>query len=125
VRDPAYYPRLCSFEPAGIDVLILNSNRRPSGIPLTNAIGLVGTDQLSAASQLLVCRRSQSTLVIVLHHHVIPPSFGFDVVFLRCLDAEAVLRFAKVHAAAAIIHGHTHMPLSTGTLLATLVKTSL
>jgi 3',5'-cyclic AMP phosphodiesterase CpdA len=104
------FPILYQNDALRLSVLILDSNRRPPTSPISNAIGLVGQDQLEAAAKLLKTRPAGFGLVIVLHHHVVPPDTLELHIGLRCEDAEDVLDFAAGHGADAIIHGHKHMP---------------
>jgi predicted phosphodiesterase len=93
-----------------LTVLVLNSNRRPSSWPMSNAFGFVGDDQLERAQILLDDNRTAGcALLVVLHHHVLPPP-GLGGALLQCFDAPEVWSFARKNRAAAIIHGHTHMP---------------
>jgi predicted phosphodiesterase len=96
----------------GLDVLVLDSNRHPSASPLTNAVGLIGADQLWQAEHLLSGRRDPSrTLLIVLHHHIFPVMTpNLMDTLITCIDADRVMSLAMRFRAAAIIHGHKHMP---------------
>ena len=94
----------------GIDILVFNKNRRPSSNVLTNALGLVGKDQLAKARELVAERQPGKPLLLVLHHHIFRPLFGLQNILLRCLDADEVFQFAMDHRVAAIVHGHKHMP---------------
>ncbi|WP_128931051.1 metallophosphoesterase family protein [Bradyrhizobium zhanjiangense] len=107
------FPAFMSGADWGVDILVLDSNRRPSNSPITNALGLVGTAQLSAARKLLAQnRRSSQPLLVLVHHHIDPPAtIGRAArVFLRCLDADSVLKLAQDNMPAIILHGHLHMP---------------
>jgi predicted phosphodiesterase len=98
------------YRTAALDILALDSNRRPSGWPLTNAVGNIGKEQLAKARGLLSNRDRSRILIIALHHHVIPPEFTIDAPFLLCLDRDQVVDFALQYGAQAIVHGHTHQP---------------
>jgi len=106
------FPRLESVPGLDLDLLLLNSNRRLSNSPVTNAIGYVGDDQLASGERLLASRRgSDSLLAFVLHHHVVSVRLApVSSIFLTCLDAIRVLDLAERYRAVAIIHGHLHMP---------------
>ena len=104
------YPSLISSTTLMLDVLALDSNVRRNGWPVTNAVGLVGAEQLSRARQLLAWRDQSRALVVALHHHIIPPPFTLDAPLLLCLDREDVLQLALDAGAAVIAHGHTHQP---------------
>lgn len=101
------YPEVFYIESLNLDVLLLNSNQRISNSPVTNAIGYIGHDQLIKAKKLLDNRNKAASLIIALHHHIIPTSWNF---FTTCMDAVEVLRLAELHGAEAILHGHLHMP---------------
>ncbi len=115
------FPQLHEVTALRLTVLLLDSNRRPSGWAATNAIGSIGDDQLRAARRLLAGRRRDHALVIVLHHHVFPADAPASSAWARwkqrvanlplvCVDGGAVVALAFEHDAAAIIHGHKHMP---------------
>src|ERR1700738_3074179 len=104
------FPMFPNLENVQLDVLTLDSNLRPAGWALTNAIGRVGVEQLTNAKALLLSRKQSRALVIALHHHVVPPAFSLSATFLLCLDYETVLKFALEDNAQAIVHGHTHQP---------------
>ncbi len=113
------YPALHSDPDLGLDLLLLDSNRRPASSPITNAIGHVGEAQLARAAELLSARRGTrqqraNPLIIVLHHHLVLPSLTLGALagtyFQTCTDAANVLAFAREHGARAIVHGHLHMP---------------
>ena len=109
-RD-THFPVLYEDRDLGLAVLVLNSNRRPSSSPITNALGYVGTDQLATARELLERRTLGYSLIVVMHHHVFPPPTWplFDM-FLVCIDAKDVLELAFQHRASLLVHGHEHMP---------------
>jgi len=92
-----------------VDVLPLDSNTRPSGWPVTNAIGLVGRAQLRDARRLLAGRDPTRVLLITLHHHLIPP-VSVAAALLVCVDDLEILDLAAEYGAKAIAHGHTPMP---------------
>ena len=96
------------------DILLLDSNVRISLSPISNAIGSVGAIQRNKARKLLSARKADRPLVIVLHHHIAPPTTrlrtGMANYFLACLDSSAILDMAMQYRAVAIIHGHLHMP---------------
>lgn len=126
------YPALHRDPVLGVDLLLLDSNRRQASSPITNAIGYVGDDQLAAAAVLLRDRAPANAgtapadpgtdepalppapLIIVLHHHLVLPRLTLGALtgtyFQTCTDAAAVLAFARAHRASAIVHGHLHMP---------------
>ena len=115
------YPALHSDPLLPVDLLLIDSNRRQATSPSTNAIGFVGEPQLARAAELLRGRAvpggrdaTARQLIIVLHHHLVLPRLGIGdlagTYFQMCIDAEAVLAFAREHGAAAIFHGHLHMP---------------
>ena len=104
------FPQLVQRPSMGVDILLLDSNRRQSSSAITNAIGHVGQDQLAAARRLISRRNTNDTpLLIALHHHVLPV-LSPDTALLTCDDANEVIRFGLEVGAAAIVHGHTHMP---------------
>jgi predicted phosphodiesterase len=105
------YPRLITEPSARVHFLLLDSNRRVSSSPVTNAIGLVGREQLAGAAYLINNAGHPSfARIVVLHHHVLPPEREIRAPFLACLDADKVLDLAKSWRASAIVHGHLHMP---------------
>lgn len=104
------FPVLHNSERLPLDILALDSNIRQSGWPMTNAVGMVGREQLAKASNLLYHRDRSRVLIIALHHHVIPPSFTLQAPFLLCLDRDDILQLAVQNQAHAIVHGHTHQP---------------
>ncbi|MEJ0092223.1 MAG: metallophosphoesterase [Methylocella sp.] len=92
-------------------LVLLNSNGRESSGPATNALGYVGPDQLRKAENLLkAARKPGDVAVVVLHHHLLLPSGGPAIWYLRCLDAGDVLAFARRNNVAATVNGHLHMP---------------
>jgi GNAT superfamily N-acetyltransferase len=92
-------------------VVVLDSNLRSSNTPITNAIGFVGEDQLVTAQvELNKIQSTTDVLLVLLHHHILLPSFSVENALLRCLDSDKVLSFAVKNKAAAVIHGHKHMP---------------
>lgn len=103
------YPVLIPLENIPVDILLLDSNIRPSSSPLTNAIGFVGPQQLDAANKRCEGRDAARHLVVSLHHHIIPP-FSISAPLLVCLDFFRVVELAERHQAALVAHGHTHMP---------------
>lgn len=116
-----HYPALHVDPILPVDLLLIDSNRRQATSPITNAIGHVGEQQLQRAAELLRDRTKTADrapvarqLIIVLHHHLVLPRLGpgelAGTYFQMCIDAEAVLAFAREHGAAAIFHGHLHMP---------------
>jgi predicted MPP superfamily phosphohydrolase len=105
----ATFPDLYKSKQLDVDVLALDSNLRPSSWPLTNGIGTVGSTQINLAKNLLLGRDKSRTLIIALHHHVIPPTFDWQTPFLLCLDHDEVVELALEHKAT-IVHGHTHQP---------------
>ncbi len=111
-------PALYRARDVALDVLLLDSNRRISGWPVTNAIGFVGPEQIVKARALLAERAPDRALAILLHHHVIPPRLSLTAPLLFCLDYEHVVDFARECGACVIVHGHTHQPfiLSGGEL---------
>jgi hypothetical protein len=111
------FPVLYEDPLSGVDILVFNSNSFETGSPVTNALGEIGDRQLAAANRLLKRRKNkrQRALLFVLHHHVFPADSGNlqdDLLapLLTCVDAEEILVLAERHKAAAIIHGHMHMP---------------
>jgi hypothetical protein len=108
-REMKSFPVYFSFATIPVDVLLLDSNRRPSGWPVTNAIGLVGAAQLARARSLVAGRDPRRLLLIALHHHIVPP-ISIEAPLLVCIDYRQVLSLMTECGAAAIIHGHTHMP---------------
>jgi predicted phosphodiesterase len=110
VSSQGRFPMLFRSERIPLDVLTLDSNLRPSGWPVTNAVGQVGKPQLATARELLQDRDRSRVLIVALHHHIIPPPFTLNAPFLLCLDREEVLSLALAAGAAAIVHGHTHQP---------------
>lgn len=114
IQGTTSYPIVYDDPDLGVTILILNSNRRPSTSPLTNAFGFVGDHQLVAARELLDRRTAAQhahLLLIVVHHHMFPPDdYGIQERFLVCTDAGQVLELAVECRAAAVIHGHEHMP---------------
>jgi predicted phosphodiesterase len=105
-----WYPILYPAKSLDLDLLLLDSNTRPAGTPITNAVGMVGRGQLKIAEDLLRGRDASRPLIMALHHHVIPPPFSISTPFLVCLDHFEVLKFAQRVGAQAIVHGHTHQP---------------
>ena len=74
---------------------------------------MVGLEQRDLAKRLLSERDASRALLVVLHHHVIPPAFAvkeFKAPFLLCLDHEEIVQLAMDYKATCIIHGHTHQP---------------
>ncbi|MFZ4877552.1 metallophosphoesterase family protein [Janthinobacterium sp. Mn2066] len=107
----SHFPQLRRYAGLSLVVIGFNSNSRPPGTPLTNAIGLVGQTQIqSAREKLAAIRQAGDIVLIVLHHHILSPAFSPQGMYLRCLDANAMYEFACQAGAAAIIHGHKHMP---------------
>lgn len=105
------FPRVERFDDLSLILIGLDSNRRPPSTPVTNAIGEVGGDQLTKARDAVAKIRKPGDLVIVvLHHHIVSPKFSLFGLFLRCLDAAEILKFASEIEAGAIVHGHKHMP---------------
>jgi 3',5'-cyclic AMP phosphodiesterase CpdA len=100
------FPHIFRSRDLPIDVLTLNSNRYRTSWPRTNAVGMVGVDQLREARQLLNQRSTDRLLLIVPQHHIIPP-IGLQTPLLRCIDAHKALQLAREHRARAIIPGHT------------------
>jgi len=113
-RGSASYPRLYCEPRMKLGVLILNSNRRESTSPITNALGLVGEAQLKEAERLLAERTGEQKggmLLLVMHHHLLPaPKASIHDLFLVCVDARSIFDFVQRHGVAAVIHGHKHMP---------------
>jgi hypothetical protein len=108
---PRGYPKWHEDDAIGVSVLVLNSNRRASSSPISNALGIVGPDQLKAARTHLAERNPRNALLFVLHHHILPASSPrLSDLFLVCMDAADVLALAFECNASAIIHGHKHMP---------------
>jgi 3',5'-cyclic AMP phosphodiesterase CpdA len=101
------FPVLHENLASGLAVLILDSNGWETTSPVSNAVGQVGAAQLAAARKLLKRRDRKLTLLVVLHHHVLPAR---NLLFLACVDAHEVISLGLEHGAAAIIHGHKHMP---------------
>ena len=110
----ASYPRLYWEPRMQLGVLVLNSNRRESTSPITNALGLVGEAQLKEAERLLAERPGEQKagrLLLVMHHHLLPaPKASIHDLFLVCTDANLIFDFVQRHGIAAVIHGHKHMP---------------
>jgi predicted phosphodiesterase len=105
------FPVVKRVNESNIVLLGLDSNNRPTSTPITNALGLVGSEQLRKAQAMLgQVRKPGDVLIVVLHHHILLPPFSIANAYLRCLDADKVLTFALNNGAAAIIHGHKHMP---------------
>lgn len=105
------YPYCVRSEALKLVLVCLDSNKRASTTPITNALGSVGNAQLSEASrQLKALRQPGDAIIVMLHHHVLTPPFNVGSAFLRCVDATKVLKFALRADALAIIHGHKHMP---------------
>jgi predicted phosphodiesterase len=101
------FPVLHENPASGLAVLILDSNGWETSSPVSNAVGQVGAAQFAAARKLLKRRNRKLTLLLVLHHHVLPLH---DLLLLACVDAHEVISLGLEHGAAAIIHGHKHMP---------------
>lgn len=111
------FPVLYEDQTAQVDILVFNSNRFGTGSPATNAVGEIGSAQLAAAARLLKRRKKKRghPLLFVLHHHIFSAASGslkgdLTAPFLICVDAHKILALAEQHKAAAIIHGHKHMP---------------
>lgn len=105
------FPRVERFPDLSLVLVGLDSNRRPPGTPITNAIGEVGQQQLTVARERVQqALRPGDLVIVVVHHQIVSPKISWDAIWLRCMDADAVLAFATEMGAGAIVHGHKHMP---------------
>ena len=106
----ASYPLSVQLSP-GVTLVALDTARH--GDPPRTTPGLVGSEQLSAARELVrAAARDGRAVLLALHHHLVIPRerVPSDVCLARMplADAYQVVRLLAELPVAAVLHGHRH-----------------
>ena len=105
------FPLVVPPSPDGCGFILLDSNARRH-FSLTNAIGVIGREQLRALASILRTSRGRAWIVLVHHHLVEYPirSLGLDErIGVALVNAPDVLKAIASHGAPVLVlHGHRH-----------------
>jgi 3',5'-cyclic AMP phosphodiesterase CpdA len=105
------FPLVVPPSPDGCGFILLDSNARRH-FSLTNAIGVIGREQLRALASCLRTSRDRAWIVLVHHHLVEYPirSLGLNErIGVALVNAPDVLRAIASHGAPVLVlHGHRH-----------------
>ncbi|MFN7973376.1 MAG: hypothetical protein U0166_13685 [Acidobacteriota bacterium] len=97
----ASYPSVVTLVPAGVDLFLLDSTNAANLSGATNAVGVIGENQLIKLARLLEERRHRPVKLVALHHFV---NTARDA---RARRGQRPMGFAgrKLHELAAVIAG--------------------